>query len=290
MAPLPTASRIFADQYMRDIKRREKKFSDQISPGTNNWTAAMFAFFDKVGNTGSPIKRSQMIRQLTQDLNNTAEHGAHFLLDYGGSNRSAGVMFATLSAGEHPLLGVDEEGVLITKHMIVTRRNGSLSVLPDVCIAYVCKHAIGRLHERGCDFDNSKASCVMACVGILGLLTRDCNKHVDGGLSIRYEDTLIVGSLKHAVKTVGYTPKEINGTLFDVRSALPIDETTNYELLSQGHYATHAVAKWLDYRTISREANSKLAEDIPYLPARDDYTTSRAVPYPRNDPDDKQLR
>lgn len=276
MAPLPTESRIFADRYMRDLRQREKTFAHRISPGTVNWGDAMFSFYERAGHAGSPVKRARMIRDLTNYLNESVGEGAHFLLDCGGAKRSAGLMFATLSAGENPFLGVDEEGVNVTQHNIISCRNGDLRVLPDMGIAYISKHAIGRLHERGHDLSNSKATCVVACVGILGLLTRESVKHVDGGLCMRYDDTLIVGSLKHAVKCVN-GKDNINGTLYDVRTALLADSVVDQQMLDQGVMATHAVAKWLDDRTIARSFNLKLADTIPFIPRRDDYTTQHAI-------------
>jgi hypothetical protein len=261
---------------MRDLRQRERKFAEKIAPGNTNWADAAFAFYHSVGRAGSPIKRARMINELTNFLNETVGEGAHFLLDCGGAKRSAGLMFATLSAGENPFLGVNEEGVNITTHNIISHRNGDLRVLPDMGIAYVSKHAIGRLHERGHDLDNMKATCVLACVGILGLLTRDSAKHVDGGLCLRYDDTLIVGSLKHALKCVN-GKDDINATLFDVRTALLADSVTDQQMLTQGAWATNAVAKWLDDRTVARSVNLQLAETIPFIPRRDDFTTQHAV-------------
>lgn len=276
MAPLPTESRIFADRYMRDLRQREASFSNRISRNTTNWADAMYSFYQRVGHAGSPLKRARMIRDLTNDLNEGVMEGAHFLLDCGGANRSAGLMFAAMSAGENPFLGVDEEGVNITQYNIISQRNGDLYVLPDLDIAYVSKHAIGRLHERGHDLTNMKATCVLACVGILGLLTRDSAKHVDGGLCLQYDDTMIVGSLKHATKCVN-GKHDINATLFDVRTALLASDIVDPVMRKQGALATHAVAKWLDDRTVSSSFNLKLAESIPFIPRREDFTTLHGV-------------
>lgn len=283
MSPLPTESRIFADRYMRDLRRAEAKMSNLIAPGTSNWNDAMLAFFERVADEGSPLKRAKTVLKMTHFLNDSVVEGSHFLLDSGGGKRSAGLMFATMSAGENPFVGVDEEGVLVTKHMLVTRRNGSIRVLPDVCMAYISKHAVGRMHERGHNLSDSKASCIMACIGILGLLTRDSEKHIDSGLCMQYDDTLVVGSLKHAMKNIR-EGVDINGTLYDVRTALPVETVANREMLEQGVHATNAVAKWLDDRTISRKANVKTAETIPFMPRRDDYTLASATPDRRSNP------
>jgi hypothetical protein len=278
MAPLPTESRIFADRYRRELKRREAAFANRISPGTNTWSDAVFSFFESIDKAGSPIKRASLIHKLTDYLNENVHEGAHFLLDCGGAKRSAGLMFATLSAGEHPLVGIEEEGVNIRQHFVMSQRNGAISAMSGTDIAYVSRHAIGRLHERGCDLTDMKATCALACVGIIGLLTRGCSKHIDGQMSLVYDDTLITGSLKHALKNVNGDGREINGTFYDVRTALPTYDYQNQAVIDQGVQASHAVAGWLDNRTISRKANNKLGETIPFLPRRDDdYTFQHAV-------------
>jgi len=276
MAPLPTESRIFADRYMRDLRLREATLSSKMNQGSDKWADAFYAFYHRVGYAGSPVKRARMVRDMTNFLNDSVGDGAHFLLDCGGGKRSAGLMFATLSAGTNPFAGVHEEGVNITQHNIITHRNGDLRVLPDLSIAYVSKHAIGRLHQLGHDLSNMKATCVLACVGILGLITRESDKHIDGQLNLIYDDTLITGSLKHAVTCVN-GKDDINGTLYDARTALLADSVVDQEMVTQGKHATIAVAKWLDDRTVARSFNLKLADTIPYIPRRDDYTIQHGI-------------
>jgi hypothetical protein len=276
MAPLPTTSRIFADRYRRDLKKREAAISDRIAPGTKTWGDALYAFFDRIDKAGSPIKRAAMIKRLSVYLNDNVGEGTHFILDQGGQHRSAGVLFATLSAGVHPLVGVEEEGVNIAHHYVMSRRNGAISASSGTDIAFISRHAIGRLHERGHSLTDNKASCVLACVGILGLLTRGSSKHVNGGLCLQYDDTLIVGSLKHALQRVGDDGRKVNGTVYDVRTALLTEEVNSQAMREQGIHATIAVAKWLDNRGIGRE-NEALAESIPYMPRREDYASQNAT-------------
>jgi hypothetical protein len=278
MAPLPTESRIFADRYRRDLKRREAVLAERIAPGTKTWSDALAALFERIDRAGSPIKRASLIQRLTEYLNDSIPDGAHFLLDHGGGQRSAGLMFATLSAGEHPLVGVNEEGVNIVQHMVLSRRNGTITASSGADLAFISKHAIGRLHERGHNLSDMKATCVLACVGILGVLTRSSVKHIDSGLALHYDDTLIVGSLKHALQQMeGGGERRYNGTFFDVRTALPADEVRSREMLEQGAYATRAVASWLDDRGVSKALTQKLADTIPFLPRREDYTSLTAT-------------
>jgi hypothetical protein len=47
----------------------------------------------------------------------------------------------------------------------------------------------------------------------------------------------------------------INGTLLDVRTALPADEVKSRAMLDQGDAATHAVITWMKERPDKREAS-----------------------------------
>ena len=111
MAPLPTASRIFAEQYFRELRRREAMHANAITPGSKEWTDAVLEFFERIYKLGNPIKRVAAVRKMVKYLNENVEPDrcAHFLLDYAGGTRSVWLDFATLSAGEHPLEGVHRE-------------------------------------------------------------------------------------------------------------------------------------------------------------------------------------
>jgi len=279
MSPIPTASRIFADRYMRELRKREAAHSNRLAPGTKNWTDAMLSVFDQVGNVGNPIKRAKRIREIANYLNraiDTPDGFAHFVLDFGGSNRSCGLILATLGVGEHPIQGVNEDGINILHHFITSRRGGTVRACADLNLAYISKHALARMHERGLDMDTDGTTGVLSCIGVIGILMRYSKAHADSGMALRFGDTLIVGSLKNAIKDVG-GGKGVECALFDVRTALPADEVKDYRQVEQGQLATHAVNQWLEQRTLSGPLLDKLAASIPVLPRReDDYTLQAA--------------
>lgn len=278
MAPLPTESRIFANRYRRELKQREAKMANLVSSGTTHWLDAMQTFVERVDRAGSPIKRAALVKSLSRELNSTTKEGTHFMLACGGGNRSFGLMFATLSAGENPLMGIDEEGVNINQHYLYCQRGGNVLALCGSDLAFVSNHAIGRMHERGCDLDDNKATCLLSCIGALGLITRHSEKHANSGMSLHYGHTIVVGALRHTVRETIGLKRKIAETFFDVRTALPAIDIKNQEIIDQALHATVAVSNWLNHRGIDSELNSKLAADIPFLPKRDsDFFESRVV-------------
>jgi len=263
---------------MRELRKREALHSNRLSPGTKNWTDAMLNVFDEVGNMGNPIKRAKRIREIANYLNlaiDTADGFAHFVLDTGGSNRSAGLILATLGVGEHPIQGVTEDGVNILHHFITSRRGGTVRACADLNLAYISKHALARMHERGLDMDTDGTTGVLSCIGVIGILMRHSKAHADSGMALRFDDTLIVGSLKNAVKDLG-AGKGVECALFDVRTALPADEVKDYRQVEQGRLATLAVNEWLSNRSLATPLLDKLAASIPVLPRREDYTLTAA--------------
>jgi uncharacterized protein YbjQ (UPF0145 family) len=278
MSPIPTESRIFADRYMRELRKREALHSNHLSPGTKNWTDAMLNVFDQIGNMGNPIKRAKRIREIGDYLNSaidTDDGFAHFVLDAGGSNRSAGLILASLGVGEHPIQGVHEDGINILHHFIMSRRGGAVRACADLNLAYISKHALARMHERGLNMGADAITGVLSCIGVMGIILRHAEQHADGGMSLLFDDTLIVGSLKNAVKELG-GGKGVECALFDIRTALPADEMKDRRQVEQGRLATLAVNEWLANRTLATPALAKLAATIPPLPRRDDYTLTAA--------------
>ncbi len=81
---------------------------------------------------------------------------------------------------------------------------------------------------------------MFAFIGVFGHLTRRGAKHVKGELYLHLGNTRIVGSLVHAVMhtTDG---RDINGTLYDVRTALSADEVSNQDMLRQRRLASEVV-------------------------------------------------
>lgn len=265
MAAIPTESRIFADRYLRDVRRLEALHAGYISPGTKRWRDALQALYARMGRNGSPAKQAAVLRKAAAYLNGVnLEDRAHFMISHSSASRSALMCFMGFSAGEHPLLGVDEEGLNITQHLIRCGRAGSAHLISDVPLSYVSKHAMGRLHERDRDLTSGGVTGVFAFVGVLGYLTKDSEKHIAGELCLHFGNTLVVGSLKHA-SARAVDGCKLNGTLYDVRTVLPADEVSNSDMLKQGRIASHVVASWF---ADPPDDDRVLAEQIPFLPRR----------------------
>jgi hypothetical protein len=275
MATIPTESRIFADRYLREMLRREALHADRISPGTKTWRDALPALYARMRQSGSPTRQAATLRKAITYLTSVKLGDcAHTTIGHTGASRSAFLTFATFSAGQHPLIGVDEEGINIVQHFVSCERGGSAKLISDLNLAYISKHAIGRLHERELDLTNDGATGAFAFIGMLGYLTRDSEKHIAGELCLHFGDTLVVGSLKHAPKEAD-DGREFNGTFYDVRTALPADEVSNQDMLEQGRVASHVVAAWF---ADPPDDDRTLADQIPFLPRRaDDYTLRSAV-------------
>jgi hypothetical protein len=274
--PIPTKSRIFADRYCRELRRLEQLHAGKLSRGAKTWSDAVLTLANRMLGIESPVKRAAMLAKAIDYLDSIKpEQRAHFVFASHGASRAAGLVFATFSAGLHPFIGVDEEGVTIHQHSIWCDRRCNVEMLNGIDLSHVSKHAISRMHERGHGLTASHASGMLGFCGVLGHLTRYSAKHVMGALSLHFSDTLLVGSLKHSVKHVS-DGRGVNGTFYDVRTALPADEVSNADIIDQGRIACHVVAEW--FASHDPETDETLADRIPFLPRReDDYTLRAAV-------------
>jgi hypothetical protein len=277
MSPIPTLSRIFADRNLRELRRLEALHAGHIAPGARTWREALSALYDRLGRAGGPKQQTAILRSTIDYLDSIPnEDCCHIMIAACSRSRSATLYFATLSAGQHPFRGASEEGVNIMAHAIHSQRDGTSSGFSDVDIAYVSKHAIGRLHEREHVSDDNLRG-VLGYIGVLGHLTRHSEKHITGQLCLYLGDALVVGSLKHGPQ---YAENDlggghaINGTFLDIRTVLPADEVRNQDWIEQGLIAGHVVKSWFTDRP---DDDSKLADAIPFLPRREDDYTMRAA-------------
>ncbi len=273
---IPTESRIFADRYFREARRIETLHASRISPGATTWRDALSGLFRRMDKVGSPIKQVALIKQAIAILDSIDPKEAMHIsfVGHARSRRAAGLVFAAFSAGSHPLKGVDEEGLLIMQHAIMTARAGA-DLRAGTILTYVSKHAMSRLHERNHCLTAGAAFNVFGFLGILGLLTRHSDNHINGEVCLRYDDVLCVGSIKHARQSAG-DGRAVDGSFYDVRTALPADEDgVDRAKLAQGVIAYEAVAEW--FATRDPRKIGALAAKIPYLPRREDFTLRAAA-------------
>jgi hypothetical protein len=224
---------------------------------------------------GSPPKQAAVLAKAITYLDGVSPADtAHIMILAHSAKRAAALGFLTLSAGTHPFLSVNEEGVVMMQTIIGCDRHGRVELKNRIEVAYVSQHALRRLHERSIDLTDQGALGVLGFIGILGYLTRNSAKHVLGDLSLHFGDTLVVGSLQHGKKRMD--GRLINGTFYDVRTTLPADEVRNQDMLQQGQIASQAVARWLVTER-SHNLDTALTDAIPFLPRRGDDYATRAV-------------
>lgn len=276
MAHIPTASRIFADQLFRKVRALEAQHAGHLSPGAKTWEAAIGALVERIKAVGSSIKQAAILRQAAAYLHDIKlDDRIHMTVAQKvKSRRSAALVFATFSAGRHPFQVVEEEGLSVALHVIDCRRDGRMQLVGGIPLAYVSKHAIGRLHERGCNLTASDAHGVLAGIGVLGMITHSSKKHARGELCMHAGDNLIVGSLKHGWQSDGKGDR-VGCAFYDVRTVLPADEVRNQAMLEQGRIALDAVESWHHDRDPDRM--DELAARIPFLPRREDDHTLRSI-------------
>jgi hypothetical protein len=273
MTTIPTMSRIFADRYLREARRLEALHAGHISPGTKTWREAMKALLARMG-TVSPVKQAALVNKATAYLTGVKDDDCtHRIIARSSASRSALLSFITFNAGNHPLVGVEEEGINVMQHQIRCDRNGRSHLISDVDLAYVSKHAIGRLHERECELTRDNTNVALSIIGALGYLTKANQKHITGAICLRLGGVLVVGSLKHSIQH-SEDGRELNGTFYDVRTVLPADEVSNRQLLEQGEIAARVVISWF---TNPPDDAMTLADEIPFLPRREDDYTLRAA-------------
>ena len=236
---------------------------------------ALPALYARMLRTSSPVRQATVLHQAIAYLKSIRrEDIIHIMFGHTSASRSAALCLGTFTVDLHPLVGVDEHGIKIMQHFVSCHRNGGARAVSDLDLAYVSKHAIGRLHERERHLTRNGTTAMLAVAGVLGDLTRNSAKHIAGELCLHIGDTLIVGSLKHSIKPLD-NGGEANGTFYDVRTALPADEVKNQEMLEQGRTASDVVARWF---TNPLADDSTLADQIPFLPRRsNNYTLRSAV-------------
>ena len=253
--------------YSKDVERLEAFHAGRLSPGTATWEQAVEALYDRMVAAG-PVKGAKLVRKAHDYLRSIdRDERAYIVLAVGGRSRNAYLMFATFSIGNHPDPAVEEEGLKIVLHIVRCSRNGHSRAV-GIPVAYVSKHAIGRLYERGCDItENIHATSAFAFIAVLGYLTHGSKKHVDGGLSLLFSKTLLVGSLHRFDEE----------TFLDVRTVLPVDDIGpgRQSLIDQATAATSVVLEW--FANAEDLDERELAERIPFLPRRQDSWPMRAA-------------
>ena len=162
----------------------------------------------------------------------------------------------------------------IELHIVMCARSRPRHVA-GVPVVYVSKHAVGRLFERGFDIsDNRDATSAFAFAAVLGYLTHRSPKHINGGMSLAFSDTLMVGAVDGFKKTWPHG-KTLDEAVFDIRSVLEIDRLGDgkYALLEQGRTAAETVIT--SFKDEDEVGEAQLGDLIPALPRREDSYPAR---------------
>ena len=208
----------------------------------------MQAVENRMPKISGPVKRTAYLKNLASYLRETQKDSMHFILASYATKRSSILSFATINFGEHPLLGVNEDGVCINQHTVTCRRDGRGGTLINQSLGYISRHAVQRLHERGHSLTIDTATKMFRCVGMLGCLMGYSDRHIDGGLCIHIEDMMAVGVVRHAVG-MPEQAKESSCVFYEVRTFLPVEELIDNGnrrlMMEQGGASMDALHEWV---------------------------------------------
>lgn len=179
-------------------------------------------------------------------------------------------MFATFAIGEHPDPMVQEEGVCISMHAIICSRSRP-SWTSGVPVAFVSRHALQRLYERGHNVTFGNATSLLAWIAAGYLTTAPRNTSAAG-----FSDVMVAGGLHRFMKTQS-NGRPFEESFFDVRTVLPTDEigAGRAHQLEQGGIVADVIAEW--FENADGPSVKELAEKIPFLPKREDHYPTRAA-------------
>ena len=257
--------------YSEDVRKLEAKHADRLSPGALTWAEAIEALYNKMSDAG-PVKGTKLVGRAIDYLRSIGkDERAHFMLAHWCGSRAALLVLASFSYGPHPDPRVQEEGLGIELHILQCSRSRPRCAT-GIPVAFVSRHALNRLYERGHDItENAHATNVFAVISVLGYLTHLSGQHTDGGMSLLVVGLLVTGALHRVMKTAS-SGRLLEETFFDVRTVLSADElgVSKQAQLEQGRIAAEVVAEWLSAFEDPHLDERELARRIPSLPRRED--------------------
>jgi hypothetical protein len=257
--------------YSEDVRKLEARHAAGLSPGTSTWEQAIEALYNRMSDAG-PVKGAKLVGKAIDYLRNIdKDERAYFMLAHWCGSRAALMTLATFSYGPHPDRRVQEEGLSIELHILQCSRSRPRCAT-GIPVAYISRHALNRLYERGHDItENAHTTSVFAVISVLGYLTHLSGQHEDSGMSLLVTGLLVTGALHRCAKAAR-SGRVFEETFFDVRTVLSADElgVSKQAQLEQGRIAAEIVAEWLLAFDDPDLDESALAARIPYLPRRED--------------------
>ena len=266
--PVPKWGPRLARLYTLDMRALEKRHAAAVSPGTTSWQEAVPALYKRMGAIG-PRKGAKLLHQVGEYLSGVdVGERAHMLLAWGWRSRSAHLVFATFSIGNHPDPAVREDGLNIAMHLIECSRTRPRCAT-GIAVAFLSMHTLKRIFERS-DFGNEDATTALAYVAVCGYLAHRDARHFGGGMNLLVETLLVTGAM-HRFQRALPNGRVAPECVFDVRTVLERAGCSSERRpqLEQGSAAAAAVLQWLKDDPNLNEWT--LAASIPPLPRRESY-------------------
>ena len=276
--PASTEDRIFVERYRRESKSIDKTNIPILHPGATDWSEAIDGLCLRLRKADGPIKRAVILKDATQRLRDSqSKDTTHFVLNHYHGKRAATLGFCTMEFGRHPLVGVNEDGVNVFWHRIGCYRNGAVELKSKYSLAFISRHALHRLHERGGDKELCFAETVatLANIAVYASMVNDSPKHFESTMCLRFGDVLAVGSLWNAASAE--YPEESFST-YGVRTFLPSDEISERAMVEQGQIAMDVLHRWTTDHNRDPAKCEAMWEQIPHLPLKgNDFIEQNAV-------------
>jgi len=266
MDAIPTESRIFVAQLIREIRKRENIGADALSPGTKTWREALIALTRCLESADGPVKAARLLQAAYERLRIGQRQGACFVNFFQTRSRSGSFEILTWEVAKHPLLNAGYDGIFVRAWFCLLQRNGGGVAGPRARLAFISWHALARMQQRS-TVDIFAAGDVVAACGVVGYVMQESPKHAHSEINYAIENMICTGRLRCA------TDERDQYRFFDVATVLPLDEVSIAKR-NQGLAISQMVHAYL----ISKDADPRgCADKIAVLPCREDDYVSRTL-------------
>jgi hypothetical protein len=266
MSPIPTESRIFVAQLIRETRKRENIGADVLSSGTKTWREALIAFTRGLESADGPVKAVRLLRTARERLLIGQRQGACFVNFFQTRSRSGSFEVLTWEVAKHPLINKGYDGIFVRAWFCMLQRNGGGVAGPRARLAFLSWHALARMQQRSTVDIFSAGGVVTAC-GIAGYLMQESTKHAHSEINYAVGDMVCTGRLRCAAD------EKSQYRFFDVATVLPLDEVSIAKR-DQGI----AINRMVYAHIASENADPRgCADKIAVLPCRDDDYVSRTL-------------
>jgi hypothetical protein len=273
VASISTEGRVFSAQLTREIAARERKGAVMLHPSATTWWNAFRGFVDEAYKVRSPTKVGRMFKAATNRL--VAAHNQNLctINCFAGRSRSAYLEVFACEASKHPITQTGNDGIVVHRYRAsMSLRGRCLAVTGGDALAFVSWHTLGRMRER-CGIDILSAGGVVAICGVVGMIMRDSDKHLNTEINVAFKDLVCTGVMRHAESE--RQPGHWHG-FYDVLTAIEPDILNAKRAIQmrQGNLLTNAA---LDYMKAEYADEEGLVAKIPVLPFHETDYVSREL-------------